>query len=386
MSLLTSFVLFPSTISAQYATRLSGILSPLQTTLSAHSTLLTSPPDQLSKAFASSPAKTAPGQAEAGLLALRASARLLARDTTLAWASPQELEGLHDAARRLAVRANGLGAFFTLIDPLREPFPAPPRTPATPAAGTPGTPKARSRVQSERTSREASVDAARLPPGSGIGRRGREGTMGTDSTASPNVTLAPSPTMSRLDGTWRRRKPLSLITSQEQVHTRGHDSPLARLLHLNTPRSHHPGHHHSLHTPALHAALLRLAHPSLPHVSEPVPVGAFESTRYATLACRHGVYVSPADSERYTAQAIVLLRESAGGLIEESVKGLGEAMGWLGRARSGRLSALFGRERKMQNMEGLKRVSKELETALREFKVEKRYVPCYMDCAYAEGS
>ncbi|KAG6918461.1 hypothetical protein DXG01_014088 [Tephrocybe rancida] len=144
IALLTSICVFPTTISAHFTNSLSNVLSPLLTTLTHHKTVLGTSTRDPSFPEVSALAATTVAEADAGLSPLAASARLLQSDLIYGRYAPGDFQAFHDLARRAAVRANGMGVYFLLVDPTR------PRFPATPAPSMPTSPA---------LSRQPSIDA-----------------------------------------------------------------------------------------------------------------------------------------------------------------------------------------------------------------------------------
>ncbi|KAG6878663.1 hypothetical protein C0992_007731 [Termitomyces sp. T32_za158] len=134
IALITSICVLPSSISAHFTRSLSGVLGPLISALGQHKDILaTSTRDPTFSEAAALIAKTV-SQADNALSPLAAASRLLRSDLIYGRYSPADFVPFQDLARRAAVRANGMGAYFSLIDPTR------PRFPATPAASVPQTP------------------------------------------------------------------------------------------------------------------------------------------------------------------------------------------------------------------------------------------------------
>ncbi|KAJ3848690.1 hypothetical protein EV368DRAFT_86341 [Lentinula lateritia] len=111
-----SVILFPETLSNNFTKRVAAVLAPLQKATSIHLILLQST------------------QSQAVLGPLAQAARLLPSEVVYSRYSPTDRRPLQDPARRVAVRANGMLIYFTLIDPTRE------RSPVTPAMRRPGSP------------------------------------------------------------------------------------------------------------------------------------------------------------------------------------------------------------------------------------------------------
>ncbi|KAJ7685439.1 hypothetical protein DFH06DRAFT_968491 [Mycena polygramma] len=134
VALLCSIVIFPSTISSQFTTRLALVLAPLTKSFELHQIVLEK--DPYSPEFASTVATivASVAKSEAGLVPLAASARLLKSDLIYSRFQPTDFIALQTVAKRMAVRANGMGRYFTLLDPMREKFPV---TPGPSRGGTP---------------------------------------------------------------------------------------------------------------------------------------------------------------------------------------------------------------------------------------------------------
>jgi len=148
IALLVSVTVFPSSISAQFTTRLQDVLSPLVESLELHRCILKLAPHTEHFAETVTSINILTGQSEANLTSLAAAARLLANDVIYCRFSPKDFYTFQELARRITARANGMETYFTLIDPVREKFPVTPApsVPATPLI--PGTPMSMSRVPS----------------------------------------------------------------------------------------------------------------------------------------------------------------------------------------------------------------------------------------------
>lgn len=159
ISLVTSIFVFPSSISARFTTSISGVLSPLISTLGQHKDILAmSTHDPAFSEAVELIAKTV-AQADNALSPLAAASRLLRSDLIYGRYSPADFVPFQDLTRRAAARANGMGVYFSLVDPTR------PRFPATPAVSVPQTP-ALSRQPSldEHDTSKLTLDQARLTP------------------------------------------------------------------------------------------------------------------------------------------------------------------------------------------------------------------------------
>jgi hypothetical protein len=328
--MLASLTIFPVTLSGQFAQRLAGVISPLHGALDAHRTALRLPasgssPSEIAEekfqarfAKAAKPALASAAAAEAALVPLRLTSRLLPLDTCISRHAPEELETLHDPARRLAVRAHGLSLFFRLVD-VTQAFPL-----------------AKTTADEESSTESNHEDTDRSPPN-----------RDASSLASPTL----SPTLTRSSAT---------------LH---HHTLYDRLLH-------HAKHPHLPHTPGHSTSHFR--HMSRTHTQSrsqsrapsPARVGAFEERTYTAIAERH----RPAeDHELYAENATRQLHESTAPLLDACIAGLDEARSWLGRANTGLFGTLFRKrpeECKEKGRIGSKRLA--LEAALKEFRSEKR--------------
>ncbi|KAJ6502261.1 hypothetical protein C8R45DRAFT_818343 [Mycena sanguinolenta] len=138
IAVLTSIVIFPSSVSAQFTTRLGLVLAPLAKSFELHRAVLKD--DPYSPEFSSmvSTITSLVAKSEASLTPLAASARLLGGDLVYSRFPPTDFIGLQKHAKQMAVRANGMARYFLFLDPTREKFPL---TPVPSRGGTPiGTP------------------------------------------------------------------------------------------------------------------------------------------------------------------------------------------------------------------------------------------------------
>ncbi|EPQ61261.1 hypothetical protein GLOTRDRAFT_54150 [Gloeophyllum trabeum ATCC 11539] len=344
VALVLSVLVFPSTISSQYTDRLIGVLQPLETAMAEHRKLLATPTS--SQSFSPAAINASVAKSEAGLVPLAATARLMKRDIVWSRISPSDLTSLHNWARRMAVRANGLGAYFTLIDPLRERFPI------TPHPSRPTTP-ALSPVQSRAASRTPSR-APSPEPGS------RED--GNDSDATPGT---PATETAHFDQdsdshhhTARRRRP---------TRSRNSESGLSRHSGLHVRATSPHGHHHLHH---LHHRLH--LHLSLTPAREQA-VGVFESLRYMDIESQQ--FYHPL-SARFTARSTELVREGCDELLEKCGDALKGACTWLSQTRRHRLKFWRSTRTKEKELkekaEALERLRMELSEALKRFMQDKR--------------
>ncbi|EIN13098.1 hypothetical protein PUNSTDRAFT_139763 [Punctularia strigosozonata HHB-11173 SS5] len=385
VALFCSLFFFPETVMGEYRTRLRAVFTPLVTSLTLHRAALGTDPH--SPAFAStvSSIRTAVAQSEGALVPLAASTRLITRDITYGRIGPADLTSLQPDSRRLSVRANGMGVFFALVDPLRERFPM---TPGPSRVGSP----AQSRVGTPGPSRPGSSPGS--PPGSPRESRPPSPSPRRDDLESGQVTPT-SPVSVTGTGTGtgtgsgtytkdrekagnarRRRQNASRTDSSAHAHFRDifqhhPHSPfnMSRFHHhhARAPVSTGANHHHSLHNSLFHFALQR---------NEPL-VGVFESQRYQSLENRH--YAHPS-GERLLTRAVELLGQSCDGLLSANLDGLKGVERWLDVVRQDRWDWVMvwkrGREREKCWKEGREEVEKlhaALVDELRLFREVKRH-------------
>lgn len=319
VALSTSILVFPSSISSLFTARLQGVLLSLADAIKEHREHLVA--DVTSPSFSAAPITAAVDKAEGVLGQLAAACRLLKLDVIYCRIAPTDYGEMHQLARRLVIVANGLGVYYTLIDPTRERFPV------TPAQSNPGTPS----VNTPAPSRPSSPDLSRPHT--------REGTSG-------DVTHK------------RSRRPGS---AQLSCNSSPH------LFHRHSYK-HSPHHsHHGI----LHNSLLHLAAPRIPRTES--AVGVFESYRYLNLEATR---FSHPESERYIASSTQLLNASCHDLLIICEVILRESCEWLAHIREHRFDFWVNPEEKdrirndrVQKFEGLlRKLSQELD----EFTVKKR--------------
>ncbi|KAF8907756.1 hypothetical protein CPB85DRAFT_1551911 [Mucidula mucida] len=224
ISVLVSILIFPQTVSAEFTTRLQGVLAPLVKSLELQCSLKQNPADSKEFASIAEEIKASVRQAEAGLIPLAVTARLLPSDLIYTRFAPTDFKSLQAIARRMAVRANGLTIYFALIEPTREKFPMTPipSRPVTPGATPGGTPGAT--TPQRMTSRPASPERQ---------------SVNTDAEDDE-------------DG-WLNHRRKSRTSSPVARHSQSHARPHVHHHHL-----HHHHHHGSLHN-LLHNSLLHLS-------------------------------------------------------------------------------------------------------------------------------
>lgn len=120
IALLSSIFVFPSTISALFTTRLGGVITPMLSTLTLHRTLLSNTISSPSFTADLIAMRTETKKVEGALIPLAAAARLLKSDLIYGRFAPEDFRTFQNLFRRLAGRADGLGVYWTLVDPGRE--------------------------------------------------------------------------------------------------------------------------------------------------------------------------------------------------------------------------------------------------------------------------
>ena len=238
--------------------------------------------------------RTETKKVEGALIPLAAAARLLKSDLIYGRFAPEDFRTFQNLFRRLAGRADGLGVYWTLVDPGRERFPG--TANPTPAGTVPGTPH---RGMSRPTSRAGSPE------------RGEGSVHGGDAgveTGPRSVPMVRSETMATSTS---RLRP-SLITGPlGHSHSRSVHSVAHSHVHLHSPlvshtHSHDGQHHHHHHHHLLHSSLLALARSRARARKPEYAVGTFESQRYLNLEMTR---LHDPHEDEYTENTVDLLRE-----------------------------------------------------------------------------
>jgi hypothetical protein len=294
ISLLGSILIFPSTISAQFTSRLQTHLTPLILSIEQHRQLLGSSVASNEFMTLASSIKSLNSASEGNLIGLAVSERLLQSDIIWARFAPCDFSSFHSLGRKLSARADGLTRYFSLANPGIDTFPSTPIPSGynTPAPATPHLSRApsiertegRPKIHIEIRSREADTHQVNSTAY-------EENSPAQEATSSRSVRAMGSPNASSraLDGTVVPSQPPTPTTPSHRHHSHSHH-------HRHHSHSHpHHGHH-------LHNALLHL---SLGGKREEGVVGVFESQRYMNLeARRHDPY-----AQHYSQQLTVLLGE-----------------------------------------------------------------------------
>ncbi|KAF9028574.1 hypothetical protein BDZ89DRAFT_1066048 [Hymenopellis radicata] len=337
ISVLVSILIFPQTVSAEFTTRLQGVLAPLIKSLELQCALKQNPADSKEFASIAEQIKASVRQAEAGLIPLAITARLLPSDLIYARFAPTDFKSLQAIARRMAVRANGLTIYFALIEPTRERFPMTPipSRPVTPGATPGGTPGATTPGGSPGATTPQRMSSRPASPE-------RQSTTNTDAEDDQ-------------DGWLNHHRKSRTISCAPHVH------------HLHHHHHHHHGPLHNL----LHNSLLHL---SLSRAKNEQAVGVFESQRYMDIEAT--MFHDP-DAIPHTQQAMNLLFHCCDPLLKANRSAVSAISDWLRDARRGRFA--FWRSAKQKKtawqtkFDTLKKTRDDLEALLKEFKSQNRF-------------
>ena len=340
-----SATIFPSTVSSFYISKCHGILLPLRSALQEHRRLLQT--STKSPEFIPTKANSLVAASEAGLIPVVSAIYLLKRDVVWCRFSPNDFSKLHEYARRMVIRVNGMCAYFGVIDPTRERFPT---TPATP---NPDSPIPQSLEPSQSPSVVHEDDE-------------------TDITGSTRTPFEHTPTMdsttsSTLDGPLQ---PGSIRNARRRnVRTRfmEHKAQSAHHEHI-----HHRPHHRHKHIPS-HGPLLPLIMDG-PDSSQPA-VGLYEAIKYAGLEKK---FVHPAavcDTEKFHR----LLRECCDDMLGVTDEALVVLDGWLNSVMD-KSRFKFWRDREeckrkeQERLDELVQLKEKMDHVLGAFEKEKRCV------------
>ncbi|KAF9446717.1 hypothetical protein P691DRAFT_776668 [Macrolepiota fuliginosa MF-IS2] len=353
LALLGSVLIFPSTISAQFTTRLQMLLAPFISTLDLHRQILdTIVPSDEFRALASSITSNL-DQAEGSLAPLAACVRLLNSDFVLCRFAPDDFRAFQVLGRRLAGRANGMSLYFRLADPSNDKFPI---TPGPSVVNTPGpsSPAASRSHSPERTDGRGRphlrVQTDDTNP---------EGRQGNGEEVILDEARTPRSARSRM---FTKSRPISRKPSTSLERTRSAGSPPASpVLHHH---HHHHHHHHLLHQSLLHLSLGR---------KKEHAVGVFESQRYLNLEARR---LNDPYGEVCTQRLTRLLQECCTDLLSVTREGLIGVKDWLGTVRDARLrfwvKAATKDAQRQNKLDEIQRLRYRVASALEEFRNDKR--------------
>lgn len=274
--------------------------------------------------------------AEAALAPLAASSRLMKKDVSWGRFGSKDFSRLHELARRMAVRANGMAFYFKIIDPVVD------KQPGTPALSRLSTPAS-----------TPMVSRASSRPPSPTRHSGDEANLASNASISSST---------------RRRR--------SHKHSLLHYS-----FHLPRSASHHR--HHHRHLPA--SFIMHIQHPSslfqeIVERSAENPVGVFESQRYLNLETR----LTHPSSGEYITHILGLLKQSAEELLACNVEALDHIVSWLERMNQERFFKLFLREKSLSWEDTIKQhedMKARLQKSLDEFRNKKRYVLRVVSCS-----
>ncbi|KAH9947336.1 hypothetical protein B0H21DRAFT_338716 [Amylocystis lapponica] len=331
LSIFFAAVLFPSTITARYADCIVRILEPLNAVLAEHRAILKMDPNSPPFPTAVARIEGLVNKSEGGLPPAAATLRLLKQDIIWGRFSPVDIGELHWFTRRLVTRANGMGTFFTLIEPTRERFPI------TPIPSRPSTPVP-SRPMTPRSSRPSTPQTPGTPQSGFRTQPVRRSRLGDLHHASFRQSLT---------------RKLHLHLRQEAEDAEAHE-------------------HHRLHLSLLHLAhALQVAHVSSGSPNE-VAVGVFESQRY--LALESTRLARRPDMPEATDTFIALLGEACDELLGGCADALKGVQNWIAGVRH----HSFGRRAKIekartQRLETLVALKDELSRVLEDFRKQKRH-------------
>ncbi|TDL16038.1 hypothetical protein BD410DRAFT_731828 [Rickenella mellea] len=153
-----SILIFPETVNTQFKTRLRSVLIPLVDAFEQQPELLSR--SRVAPDFDVQPFTRLLAKSEAALVPLAASVRLINRDVSWGRFGADDLTKLHQTARRLTVRANGMAFFFKIMDPFSENFPS---TPGASRAGSPAATPYQSRPPSPSPLHEGTPSSPKYP-------------------------------------------------------------------------------------------------------------------------------------------------------------------------------------------------------------------------------
>lgn len=125
-----ALLIFPESVHAQFRRRSNAVFSPLSEALRDQAKLLQNAPSIFDADFeAGVESYTQRVQAaEAALGPLGMTSRLMKKDCSFGRFSPGDFRVIHELARRMTVRANGMAFYFKIMDPSRHRFPGTPAT------------------------------------------------------------------------------------------------------------------------------------------------------------------------------------------------------------------------------------------------------------------
>ncbi|PAV21583.1 hypothetical protein PNOK_0154000 [Pyrrhoderma noxium] len=327
IALVCSVTVFPETVNAQFTKRFRNVFIPLAKAMKTQPDIFAT--SAISDAFDPEPFLKQVAAAEGALAPLAATSRLLKRDLSWSRFGSKDFSLLHEQARKMTMRANGMGFYFKIIDPMVN------KQPGTPALSRITTP-----VSSPPPSRPSSPPVSRPP------------------------SRPPSPSHSQTDLSQQTSPTPSTRRRSRHRHHTGGNSLYHTTLHLyHALQKHASGHHHhSSNAPSIfHEAMDREN-----------TVGVFESVRYLNLESR----LAHPHAEEWIPKIIFLLSESSRELTECCAETLEHVANWLERMNQDRFWKLFRREREkswQETIEEDEAVYAKLRAVLDDFRQNKRH-------------
>ncbi|KAH8111149.1 hypothetical protein DFH11DRAFT_1880050 [Phellopilus nigrolimitatus] len=321
VSLVCSIFVLPETVNAQFIKRFRGVFVPLSKAMRTQPDLFATP--AMSDAFDPGLFFKHIAAAEAALAPLAASSRLLKKDFSWGRFGSKDFSRLHEIARRMTVRANGMAFYFKIIDPVVD------KQPGFVALSVVNTP----------LSTPAQSRAPTRPP-----------------SPTPSHSEVNTPSNVSIVSTTRPR-------NRHRQHSLHHS-----IYHHLHGQSHSPHHRHMLSMFGHPTSLFQEA------ISRSTgnAVGVFESQRYLNLESR----LAHPDAGRLTEHIMELLGESTDELLACCADTLDHLAGWLERMNQDRFWKLFRRERLKTWKESIRddeAVKDKLRRVLDEFREKKRH-------------
>ncbi|KAI5122416.1 hypothetical protein M0805_002966 [Coniferiporia weirii] len=283
VALACSVFVFPETINAQFIKRFRGVFVPLAMAMRIQPDLFVDP--ATSDDFDPSLFVKLVAQAESALAPLDSSSRLMEKDLSWGRFGPKDFALLHELARHMTVRANGMVFYFKIIGPQ-------PGMPSLSLLNTPWSTPSHSR-----------------PP-----------------------TRPASPTSSRGEGNVQAKTPAKSATRRHSHH-HVYSHPFFH----NALRRHHTRHYQHRHQHHRHDD----REPSISARPSETVVGVFESQRYLNLESR---YSHPSADELFM-HIMQSLGESTHDLVICCADTLNHVVAWLERMNQDRFWRLYGRKR-----------------------------------------
>ncbi|KAI5115336.1 hypothetical protein M0805_008881, partial [Coniferiporia weirii] len=239
IALLCSIFVFPETVNAQFIKRFRGVFVPLSKAMRIQPEIFAV--SAWSDEFDPSAFINQVAAAEAALAPLAAASRLLKKDLSWGRFGSKDFSRLHELARRMAVRANGMAFYFKIIDPV---------------------------------------------VGKQVGTFSVLNTPMSSPAQSRAPTRPPSPNLSQIEVNSPSNVSISSTRprNRHRHHSAHHSIHNSLYQHtLNFYHSHHHHHHH--HVPSVFTHPTSLFHEVLSRSTENA-VGVFESQRFLNLELR----------------------------------------------------------------------------------------------------